>query len=277
MRLAVTIAVCIATIYASICAAFYVMQGRLVYVPARALSYTPRHLGLAYDEVALTAEDGVRLSAWVVRGSASGRWMLYCHGNGGNLSTHLGSIRTWHRAGLNVLMFDYRGYGRSEGEPFEQGLYRDAEAAWRYLTETLRISPAEIVVYGESLGGGVATWLAEKHAPRALMLKSTFTSVADMGARLYPWLPARLLCRNLFPSVDRVARIDCPILFLHAPDDPLIPYEMGKQLYAASRASSRERRWLDVDGGHGAGVDTQSPQTQRAVVDFATATLGTPG
>ena len=254
--------------YLCICLLFAAVQGRLVYHPVRELAATPHDLGLAYDEVELTAADGVRLHAWVMRGSASAPWVLHCHGNAGNLSYHLQSLRPLVRMGCSVLMFDYRGYGKSEGAPSEEGLYRDAEAAWRYLTEQRHVDPAGIVVYGESLGGGVASWLASRHTPRALVLQSTFTSVPDMGRLLYPWLPIRLLCRHRFASVERVASIACPTLHLHDPRDEVIPYRVGRRLYEVSASSSYPRRWLDITGGHNGGLDAQGPETLRELQAF---------
>lgn len=260
----VSVLICIAVVYLSVCGAFYVRQSKLVYFPSRLARVTPADVGLVYDDLTLRTDDGVRLAAWAV-GAGDNPWIIYCHGNGGNMSDRLGTLQALRGLGVSVLMFDYRGYGRSEGEPSEAGLYRDAEAAWRWLTETRRVSPGDVVIWGESLGGGVATWLAVQHPPRALVLQSTFTSVPDVGAPVYWWLPVRLLCEHVYASIDRIGRLRCPVLHTHAPDDDLIPYAVGRRLYAAGNGQST---WIDTVGGHNAGMDLQSPEVRARVRRF---------
>lgn len=259
----VSVLMCVAVVYLAICGAFYVRQARLVYFPSRLARVTPADVGLAYDEVALRTDDGVRLSAWAVPGGSP--WIIYCHGNGGNMHDRLHTLQALHGLGASVLMFDYRGYGRSEGEPSEEGLYRDAEAALRWLTETRRVPAGDIVMWGESLGGGVATWLADRHPPRALVLQSTFTSLPDVGAPLYWWLPVRLLCLHVYPSIERIGRLRCPVLHTHAPDDELIPYAVGRRLYEAGNG---HKVWIDTVGGHNAGMELQSLDVRARVRRF---------
>jgi uncharacterized protein len=254
--------------YLSLCGLFYALQARLVYVPTRELLATPRSLDVDYQDLTLTTTDGVRLHAWLVRGAPGAPWVLQCHGNGGNISHHLQSLRPWVRMGCSVLLFDYRGYGSSEGAPSEEGLYRDAEAAWNYLVGTLHVAADEIVIHGTSLGGGVASWLAAQHTPRALVLQSTFTSVPDMGSHLYPWLPVGLLCRHRFASMERVAGIACPVLHMHDPHDELIPYAMGQRLYQVSASAQYPRQWLDIVGGHNGGLEAQPPEVLRRLEGF---------
>lgn len=261
-------ALSIAVAYLCICAAFFVMQGRLTYFPARPVRLTPRDVGIPFEEVALLAADGIRLHGWAVDAPSAAPWILFCHGNGGNIAGRLDTVAAFRRMGCGLLMFDYRGYGRSEGTPSEAGLYADAEAAWRYLAETRGIAAPRIVIYGESLGGGVATELALRHAPGGLILQSTFTSVPDVGAPLYPWLPVRLLCRHRFPSVERVGAIRCPKLVMHSPQDTVIPYALGRRLF---EQAAEPKTWAELSGDHNTPL---GDDWARAVQDFLRIHLG---
>lgn len=228
--------VAVAVGYVLIAAGLYLLQHRLLYlprVPGRALIATPDDLGLAYEDVTLHTADGVALHGWFIPGGD--RVLLFFHGNAGNISHRLGSIEVFHDLGLSVLIIDYRGYGASEGRPSEQGTYRDAEAAWRYLTETRGIPASEIVVFGRSLGGAVAAYLAAQTTPAALIVESAFTSLPDLAAELYPWLPARWLTRFDYPTERYVAAARCPVLVVHSRDDEITPYRHAETIFAAAR------------------------------------------
>jgi len=239
----------IAAGYVLVVAGVYVMQPRLLYLPnlpGRALGGTPRDLGLGYEDVRLQTEDGVSLHAWYVPATGS-RTLLFFHGNAGNVSHRLGSIKVFHDLGLSVLIIDYRGYGESEGRPTEVGTYRDAEAAWRYLTETRGVSPGRIVVFGRSLGGAVAAWLAARTRPAALIVESAFTSVPDLGQELYPWLPVRWLSRFDYPTRRYVADVRAPVLVVHSRDDEIAPFHHGEAIFAAAPPP---RTLLELEGTH---------------------------
>lgn len=252
--------------YGSVCLLTWLRQDGLLYFPDRLVRMTPSDMGLAYRDQEIATVDGERLHAWIVPAAdPEAPWVLFCHGNAGNLSNRVERALAFHRMGANSLLFDYRGYGRSTGTPSEAGLTRDAEACWKWLVEERRIPPGRIVVMGESLGGGVATALAAGHAPAGLILESTFTSAVDLGAELYPWLPVRLLSRNRFESLGRLARIGCPKLILHSPDDEIIPYRHGRALY---EAASEPREFADLAGGHNAGTLSQGPTYVATVSDF---------
>lgn len=157
---------------------------------------------------------------------------------------------------LNVLMFDYRGYGRSEGSPDEKGTYLDAEAAWRYLVEQRRERAGQIVIHGRSLGGAVAAHLAGDHTPAALVLESTFSSIPDLAARLYWWLPVRWLSKFHYRTAERVAAIQCPVLVIHSRDDDLIPFEHGRHIF---EAAPQPKRFLEIRGSHNSAfLDSES-------------------
>jgi fermentation-respiration switch protein FrsA (DUF1100 family) len=232
----------------------YFSQDRLVFLPhvaGRALIGSPADIGLDYQEVWLDTEDGERLHAWWVPAETSRASLLFFHGNAGNISHRLGSIRQFHDLGLDVFILDYRGYGRSSGKPSEQGLARDARAAWAHLSTRARGHPHRIVVFGRSLGGGVAAALAAEPdvRPAALILESTFTSVPDMGAELYPLFPVRLLSRIEFDTLGHIESLDLPVLIVHSPDDEIVPYHHAQTLQAAAPQS----RLLDLRGGHNDG------------------------
>lgn len=225
----------------------YVFQERLVYFPTRDLMATPGALGFDYEDVWLTTEDGVRLHGWFVPAPAARAVVLHFHGNGGNISHRLERIALFRRLGLDAFLISYRGYGESEGRPSEAGTYRDARAAWRYLTETRGTDPANIVLHGESLGGAVASWLAAQTTPGALIVESSFTSAAKLGGEVYPWLPVRWLARYTYPTEEYLARIRTPVLVIHSRADEIIPFHHGQQLYAAAHDP---KRFLEIGGGH---------------------------
>jgi fermentation-respiration switch protein FrsA (DUF1100 family) len=238
--------------YAVILLLVFLFQSRLVYFPQfeRELTATPRVAGLGYEDVALHAVDGVALHGWWVPARDARGALLIFHGNAGNISHRIDYLTMFHRLGYAVLIIDYRGYGKSSGTPSEEGTYHDAEAAWQYLLETRKFKPHDIVVLGESLGGGVATWLAAKYPPRALILASVFTSVPDLGARVYWWLPVRLLARIHYDSRERMPQIAAPVLIAHSREDDIVPFAHGEALFAAAR---EPKQFLTLSGGHNDG------------------------
>lgn len=260
--------------YIGILALLFFFQERLVYLPSRAWAATPADIGLPYEEIWFEAADGVKLSGWFVplRPAQGGAVepargvVLFFHGNGGNISHRLGSLEMFHRLGLSTFIIDYRGYGQSEGNPSEQGTYLDAEAAWRYLVEERQIPPAKIIVFGESLGGAVAAWLAQTHSPQALILLSTFTSIPDMGAQTYPFMPVRLLARIQYNTLARLPEINCPVLIVHGQEDEIVPYGHGQQLF---EAANQPKEFLEIKGSHNEGVIISAAQYEAGLATFA--------
>jgi len=238
-----------AIVYAVVVLLVFVFQQHLVYLPqvARELVATPRAANLDFEEVQLRTEDGETLHGWWVPAQTARGAVLILHGNAGNISHRVEYLTMFNSLGYASLIIDYRGYGRSSGSPTEEGTYRDAEAAWRHLTEARGLKPREIVIMGESLGGGVAAWLAFKHPPRALVLASTFKSVPDLGAQIYPWLPVRWLARIEYNNLDRVRQIAAPLLIAHSRNDDIIPFTHGEALYAAAH---EPKQFLVLSGGH---------------------------
>jgi fermentation-respiration switch protein FrsA (DUF1100 family) len=228
----------------------FVLQDRLIYFPIRNLDATPHALGLDYEDVRIATEDGVRLHGWYVPAPSARGTVVHFHGNAGNISHRLEHIALFRRLGLNALLIDYRGYGLSEGRPSEEGTYRDAMAAWRYLTETRGLAPSAIVVHGESLGGAVATWLAAHVEPAALIVESSFTSAADLGAEVYWWLPVRWLARHSYRSLEQLAKVQAPVLIVHSRDDEIVPFHHGQRLYAAAVGA---KQFIETRAGHNIG------------------------
>ncbi len=174
-------------IYAALTALIYFRQSSLIYypnMPGRALVATPQQIGLRYEDVDFVSEDGVGLHGWFIPADNARGSLLFFHGNAGNISHRLDSIAIFNALGLDVFIFDYRGYGQSQGRTTEAGTYRDAEAAWRYLTETRGVDAGDIVVFGRSLGSSIAAWLASRQRPAGLIVESSFSSVPSMARRL---------------------------------------------------------------------------------------------
>ncbi len=203
-----------------------------IYYPVRELIGTPASLGLAYRDVWFQAEDGIRLHGWLIPG-ARPTTLLWCHGNAGNISHRLDNIREiQHRLGIGVFIFDYRGYGRSDGSPTEAGLYRDARAAREALIRDLGVPSEQIIYFGRSLGAAVALELALAHPPSGLILESPFLSVRAMANRTLPG--SGLLFKSRFDSLDKIARLRTPLLILHGDADEVVPYEHGRRLWEAA-------------------------------------------
>lgn len=260
----------IAAAYAVILLLVFVFQPRLVYFPLQGpYDYTPQSRGLAFERVTLPTKDGEQLAAWWVpaagaAGAAQGTVLLF-HGNAGHIAHRLDYAVMLAGMGHNTLLVDYRGYGESSGVPSEAGTYRDAEASWSWLTRTRGVQAADIVIFGESLGGGVATWLAAREQPRALILASTFTSVPDLGAEIYPWLPVRWMSRIHYDNLDNLKRIRVPLLIAHSPGDDIIPYAHGRRLYTAA---NEPRAFLELAGGHNEGFVFSRAEWRDAVRGF---------
>jgi len=226
-----------------------------VYHPTRALETTGRELGRPFEEVPFRAGDGVRLHGWFFpadSASPRARWaVLVCHGNGGNISHRLDLCAALLRTGAAVFLFDYRGYGRSEGRPGEEGTYRDAQAACAWLRQ--KGFPGEcILAFGESLGGGVASELALREPLGGLILQGTFTSIADIGVELFPWLPVRWFNTILYDTRAKLPRIRVPVLIMHSRQDSLARFGHAEANFAA--ANEPKLLW-ELTGDHNEAVE----------------------
>lgn len=253
--------------YVGLLALLYAVQSQLVYRPLAVVATTPADIDLNYDSLTLKTTDGVNIAAWYVPASdrPNAPVVLLCHGNAGNVSSRLDYLAIFHSLGVTTLAFDYRGFGESEGQPSEIGTYRDADAAWRYLTETRGLLPQDIGVYGESLGGGVASYLAQRYQPGALVLASTFTSLPDRARELYPFVPVRWLLQSEYGSRDRLADISAPVLVIHSRDDEVIPFSHGLSLY---EAANDPKQFVEISGLHNSGYMSSLDTYRAGLAEF---------
>ena len=212
------------------------------------------------EDVFLTTSDGVKIHAWYVTHPDARLSILWFHGNAGNLENRRPMLGKLRELPANVLAVDYRGFGRSEGSPDEPGLYLDARAAYDWLAE--RTAPSNIVVFGESLGGGPACELASQVPCGGLIIQSAFTMAPDMAYRVMPFFPARYFMRTKFDNAAKVADIKVPKLFIHGRDDEIIPFELGERLFAAA-AEPKECAWFERGGHNYLASDNSEAYTAR--------------
>lgn len=243
-----------------------------IYYPTRTLEATPASVHLDYEDVTFITDDGHVLHGWWIPHGAARGTILHCHGNAGNIGDRVWLAADLHRLAVNVFLFDYRGYGRSRGLPTEQGTYEDARAAYEVIRaryDDMEVPP--VIVHGESLGGAVAIQLALDKPVAGLVIESTFSSTLDMAATLYPWLPARALCRFRYDSVAKVGRLRVPKLFAHSRDDEMIPYALAEKLYDAA-AEPKAR--CDLEGAHNDAGWNGTPAYWEALQTFVDNILG---
>jgi pimeloyl-ACP methyl ester carboxylesterase len=217
------------------------LERKLIYFPQRAHDVRPGDLGLAFEDLRLTTEDGVAIHAFYLPPPGEPRWtVLFAHGNAGNVSHRLDrALLLQARLGAAVLLFDYRGYGRSEGSPDEEGTYRDARAAHRWLVEEKRLPPERLVLFGESLGSAVALDLALSRPCRALVLESPFASIPAMARAVYPFLPLWPLVRTRYDNEAKARRLGVPLLVLHGERDEVVPFAQGRRVFEAAPGEKR--------------------------------------
>jgi pimeloyl-ACP methyl ester carboxylesterase len=283
--------------YVLICVGVMFLQRQLIYHPQRVERITsaqsPLSAGCLHD-FAFETEDGLTLRGWhVLRTGArcdtpeetqrileEGRWLvLFFHGNAGDRRGRVDYSLIFNGAGADVFVIDYRGYADNPGSPSEKGLLKDARALWKYATETCRVDPSRILLFGESLGGGVAVSLAQEVCnagtpPAGLVLQSTFSSLADAAHVHYPWLPVRFLLWDRYSSEDRIGDVTSPVLVLHGTEDRIVPYELGERLFAAApplSANHTPKQFVPLQGGdHNGLLLSHRRQISEAIEEFLT-------
>lgn len=273
MRIVVTLIGLATGIYVLLGLALYVMQERMVFLPqlpGRELDATPRRIGLDYVDVKIETVDGIWLHGWYVFAKHPRGVVLFLHGNAGNISHRLDSVAIFNALELDTFIIDYRGYGRSEGKPSEHGTYRDAEAAWQYLVDDRGEAPARIFIFGRSIGGAVAAWLASKHEHAGVIIESSFTSAVQMASQLYPFMPVRWLVRLQYPVVDYLANAKSPVLVVHSRDDEIIPFAMGEALYDVAPTP---KAFLELAGDHNSGFLMDRDRYREGLARFVAAHL----
>ena len=244
--------------------ALMIFEESLIYFPSRYPQGDWRPPGVNFEDAEFQAADGTRLHGWYAHRQDARAVVLFCHGNAGNVTHRAHTLAALHDlAGVSALVFDYRGYGKSQGKPTEEGVLDDARAAREWLAEKEGIAQSDVVLMGRSLGGALAVDLAAKDGAPALVLESTFTSVADVGAYHYPWLPVRALLRTRLDSVAKIGRYGGPLLQSHGDADTIVPYRFGQELFQAARGP---KSFLTIPGGdHN---DAQPADYYRALAEF---------
>lgn len=221
------------------------VESKTVFFPSHEIEVTPAFIKLPFREINLKTSDNLQLHAWFL--PRDGRYtMLFCHGNAGNISTRLEKLELLCSLGCSVFIFDYRGYGRSDGVPSERGMYLDTQAAYDYLVNELKVPPQQILIYGESLGGAAAVELARKSVNAGLILEGVFSRARDMARALYPFLPPILFTVKL-DSLSKIKEVGAPLLFIHSPDDTLVPIALARKLY---RAAPEPKYFSEIRGTH---------------------------
>lgn len=221
-----------------------------VYYPVRDLYVTPQKVGLRYETVELRTNDGVRLHCWYIPAADERGVVLFCHGNGGNIARGMYTYSVFHAMNLSVFALEYRGYGKSGGSPSEEGTYLDARAAWNYLVHVKGVPPHRIIIFGRSLGGAVASWLAAHSEGGALVLESTFTSLNDIVKSHYACVPVAVLTRIRYDSISNIPKVRCPVLVIHSRDDEVAPFSQGCALYESAQSP---KIFLEIRGSHNRG------------------------
>ena len=244
-------------------------EWKSLYFPRVTIEATPAQLGLTFEEITLVAEDGVQLNGWWLPQPHARGAIIHCHGNAGNLGHRVELAAELHRLGLNVFLFDYRGYGQSRGWPTERGLYRDARAAYEFVRAQYgHVERPPILLHGQSLGGAVATQLARDKPVVGIIIESAFTSVPNMVRQLYPGLPLYRLISARYNTLASLEQLVIPKLIAHSTEDAIIPFAMGCQLFAAA---APPKRFIVLTGGHNDSAWTDN--YRQAVREFVDETL----
>lgn len=235
-----------------------------IYFPMKEMSITPEEIGLPYEDIYFETPDNKKLNGWFVPHDNAKFTILFVHGNAGNISHRLEKILIFHNLGHNIFIFDYRGYGKSNGSPSEAGLYKDAEAAYNYLINERKIPEDNIILYGESIGGAVIIDLANKVKVRALITEEVFTSVKDMAKIAYPFLPY-FIFSSRFDSIPKIKGVKCPKLMIHSIDDEIVPFRLGEKLF---NAANPPKTFLKIRGSHNTAFLDSEEQFKEGIKAF---------
>ena len=222
------------------------LEQRSLYFPFGTINATPENIDLEYEELDIITADGIRLSAWFIPSEDSRAVLLFCHGNGGNISHRLEKISIMNRLGLDILIFDYRGYGKSSGRPSEDGLYKDAEAVYDHMVNERKTPPQKIIGYGESLGSPVIINLALKREMAGIIIEEAFTSVRAMAREHFPFIPGFVL-KSGYNSLGMIKDVKIPKLIFHSVNDEIVPFEQGERIF---ETASEPKEFVELRGGH---------------------------
>ncbi len=231
---------------------------------------TPASSGLQHETVILNTADGIKIYGWWIPAEHERGVILFCHGNGGNISHNIDNLVIFYKLNMSVFIFDYRGFGFSEGRTTESGTYLDSEAAWNYLVKTRSISPDRIVIFGRSLGGAVAARLASRHSGCALIIESSFTSIQDLVKDYVQWLPEIFLPELQFETMQSLQKCPSSILIIHSPEDETVPFKHGLKLY---ETATGPKQFLQIRGPHNSGFLDSLPIYEKGLNDFLSSSL----
>ena len=245
----------------------YLFQHNLIYAPHKYLHADPEQAGLDFEEVYLETADGVTIHGWFVPAAEERGVVLFCHGNAGNISHRLPTLKYLHSLNMSTFIFDYRGFGNSQGKPTEEGTYNDVMAAWYYLTGDRGVPAGNIFIMGRSLGGAVAAELAASSEPAGIILESTFTSIPELGREMFPFLPVNLLARYRYATREKISSFSSPVMIIHSREDELIPFRHGRTLY---ELAPRPRHFLEISGDHNSGYQQSRDIYLKGLEEFFT-------
>lgn len=221
------------------------LEQKTLFVPSKTIYNTPQSRKLVFEDIYFPSGP-YKINGWFVAASPKSPTLVYCHGNAGNIADRLDKIEMFHKIGVNVFIFDYRGYGHSQGRPTEKGMYEDARAAYDYLLTRTDIDKNKIIGYGTSLGGSVAIDLAVQRQLQSVIIDSSFTSGADMARRIYPMIPTFFMSVKL-DSAAKIHSINIPKLFIHSTEDEVVPFKLGQKLFDMAPPP---KEFMTVRGGH---------------------------
>jgi fermentation-respiration switch protein FrsA (DUF1100 family) len=211
------------------------VEEKFIFFPSAEILETPRNYGLSFDDVYFKSGDGVTLNGWFVAYPGASTTLLWFHGNGGNIGHRAAHLKLLHdKLKVHIFLLDYRGYGKSDGRPSEQGTYKDGVAALKYLRSREEVESKRIVLFGQSLGAAVATEIAVRHSGLALILEAPFTSIRDMARVVFPLLPIGPFLRTQYDNLTKIKKVQAPILVLHGDRDEVVPFDQGKKVFAAA-------------------------------------------
>ncbi|MCH8556354.1 MAG: alpha/beta hydrolase [Balneolia bacterium] len=262
-----TIAGTLAVIYVVTGFLLFLVQDKILFLPSSDIRATPGNAGMEYEEHFFPSSNGYILHGWFVPANSGedAITILFSHGNAGNISGRVNLISLYRNLGFNVFIYDYQGYGLSEGRPSEENILQDGLAAWDFLVDEIGLIPDKILPVGRSMGGPVAAFIASERNASALVIESTFTNVPDVARHTYYIYPVDLLARIHLPTIDFVSSFEGPVMVAHSREDRLIPYELGRQLYYAAGS---ERVWLELSGGHNEGYIATGAAYTEAYTSF---------
>lgn len=248
----------------------YFVQKTLVFFPSKDFIATPDQIGLKYEDLNFELDAENKIHAWYFPNNHetitdSTKVVLFCHGNAGNISMRFPTIELFNDLNIPFMIFDYRGFGKSTGELSEKSTYEDARRCYQYLIEEKKYKPENIIIFGRSLGGAVATELAKNEKSAGLILESTFSSAKDAGARIFPIFPIRLLLKYNYDSKSKIDRINCPLLVIHSPADDIIPYDMGESLFQLAK---EPKTFLKISGLHNERGYLRTPEYINTIKSF---------